>query len=138
MRIGIIALGSRGDVQPYVALGQGLRRAGHSVRLLSHENFEELATAYGLEFCPMYGNVQAIIQNPETREKLAKGNFLGVTRVTSQEARRAAIAWAETGLTACHDADLLIAGVGGIFLAQALSEKLDIPVLPATTAIRRK
>jgi sterol 3beta-glucosyltransferase len=37
--IAIIALGSRGDVQPYIALGKGLKAAGYSVRLVTHENF---------------------------------------------------------------------------------------------------
>ncbi|MEO8356692.1 MAG: glycosyltransferase [Chloroflexota bacterium] len=36
MRIAIIALGSRGDVQPYIALGNGLKDAGHVVRLVTH------------------------------------------------------------------------------------------------------
>jgi len=31
MRIAIIAPGSRGDVQPYIALGKGLEKAGHGV-----------------------------------------------------------------------------------------------------------
>ena len=32
-RITILALGSRGDVQPYITLGQGLQAAGHQVRV---------------------------------------------------------------------------------------------------------
>lgn len=45
MRIAIIALGSRGDVQPYIALGVGLQKAGHDIRLIAHENFEGLVKA---------------------------------------------------------------------------------------------
>ena len=33
MNVMILTLGSRGDVQPYVALGVGLQRAGHRVTL---------------------------------------------------------------------------------------------------------
>ena len=33
MRVTITTSGSRGDVQPYVALGVGLARAGHEVTL---------------------------------------------------------------------------------------------------------
>jgi sterol 3beta-glucosyltransferase len=131
MRIAIIALGSRGDVQPYVALAKGLKAAGHNVRLLSHENFAGLAKAHGLEFCPMYGNVQAFVESEEMRKLLAKGNFLTITSRTSRETKRAAIEWAKTGLRACQGMDLLLAGVGGLYLALALSEKLGIPVLPA-------
>jgi hypothetical protein len=32
MHITILALGSRGDVQPYAVLGSGLKSAGHQVR----------------------------------------------------------------------------------------------------------
>jgi sterol 3beta-glucosyltransferase len=131
MRIAIIALGSRGDVQPYVALGKGLKAAGHQVRLLSHENFSGLAIAHDLEFCPMYGDVQAFVESAEMRELLAQGNFLKITARTAQESKRAAIAWAKTGLMACQDMDWLLAGVGGLDLGLALSEKLDIPLLPA-------
>jgi sterol 3beta-glucosyltransferase len=131
MRIAVIALGSRGDVQPYVALAKGLNAAGHQVRLLSHENFAGLTKAHGLEFCPMYGNVQEIVESPEMRALLEKGNFLAITRYSSKEAKRATIQWAETGLVACQGMDLLLAGVGGLFLGLALAEKLGIPFLPA-------
>ncbi len=39
MRIGIIAFGSRGDVQPYVALGKGLKQASYEVVLLTHDPY---------------------------------------------------------------------------------------------------
>ena len=63
MRIAIIALGSRGDVQPYVALGVGLKAAGHVVRLVTHENFAPLAAAHGLEARPVRGDVQAVAES---------------------------------------------------------------------------
>ena len=47
MRIVIIASGSRGDVEPYVALGKGLQAAGHVVRLVTHRDFESLVTRTG-------------------------------------------------------------------------------------------
>ena len=131
MKIAIIALGSRGDVQPYVALGKGLQAVGHHVQLLSHENFDALAAAHGLEFCAMYGNVQAVVEGEEMRRLLAKGNFLEITKYTARESKRAATMWAKTGLEVCQGVDLLVAGVGGLYLGQALSEKLGIPLLPA-------
>ena len=50
MIVTIFALGSRGDVQPYVALGKGLKDAGHAVRVLTSQDFQELITTYGLDF----------------------------------------------------------------------------------------
>ena len=78
MRIAIISLGSRGDVQPYIALGKGLQKAGHIVRLASHENFESLISSHGLEFFPMTGNVQEFMATPKMRELTEKGDFLAI------------------------------------------------------------
>jgi sterol 3beta-glucosyltransferase len=131
MRIAIIAMGSRGDVQPYISLGKGLKAAGHSVRLLTHENFEQLVNSYGLEFWPARGNVQEVMESPKLRELLEKGNFLAITAYTSKLAQKAAIDWAEDGLAACQGTDLLVAGVGGMSVALALAEKLNLPFLQA-------
>jgi sterol 3beta-glucosyltransferase len=131
MRIAIIAMGSRGDVQPYISLGKGLKAAGHSVRLLTHENFEQLVNSYGLEFWPARGNVQEIMESPKLRELLEKGNFLAISAYTSKMAQKAAIDWAEDGLAACQGMDLLVAGVGGMSVALALAEKLNLPLLQA-------
>jgi len=40
MHIVIIAPGSQGDVQPFLALGKGLMKAGNSVRLVTNQNYE--------------------------------------------------------------------------------------------------
>ncbi|OGB96127.1 MAG: hypothetical protein A3G35_13280 [candidate division NC10 bacterium RIFCSPLOWO2_12_FULL_66_18] len=61
MRITILAAGSRGDVQPYVALGTGLRAAGHTVRVATHAMFEDLVRQSGLEFALVESNPQAIL-----------------------------------------------------------------------------
>lgn len=131
MRIVILALGTRGDVQPYIALGVGLHAAGHAVRLVSHEDFGALITAHGLDFRSVRGNVQDIAESDEMRALLEKGNFIAITRRTAAEARRAAVQWAEDGFSACQGADLIIAGLGGLFIGIALAEKLSIPFLQA-------
>ena len=48
-RITILAGGSRGDTQPFVALGVALKRAGCHVRLTAHENFERFVEGFGLD-----------------------------------------------------------------------------------------
>jgi UDP:flavonoid glycosyltransferase YjiC (YdhE family) len=73
MRIAIIAPGSRGDVEPYIALGKGLKDAGHFVRLVSHYNFADLVNSNGLEFWPVDIDVQDIAQSKEMRERLGGG-----------------------------------------------------------------
>ena len=47
MHVTVIAIGSRGDVQPYVALGVGLRDAGFTVRVATHRQFSGLLEEIG-------------------------------------------------------------------------------------------
>jgi sterol 3beta-glucosyltransferase len=131
MRIAVFGLGSQGDVQPYVALAKGLKEAGHTVRLVTNENFQKLVDSQGLEFYPVSGNVQEVVESPEMRSLLEKGNFLAINAYTAKIIQRVAIDWAKEGLAACQGMDLLIAGVGGQYVARALSEKLQIPLLQA-------
>jgi len=50
MKIFMIALGTRGDIQPYVGLALGLKNAGHDVTICSTANFESFVADYGLRF----------------------------------------------------------------------------------------
>jgi sterol 3beta-glucosyltransferase len=129
MRIAIIALGSRGDVQPYIALGKGLKAAGHIVRLLTHENFAELISSHGLEFWPVKGNVQEFMETPKMRELLEKGNFIAISAYAAKASQGAAIDWAEGSLAACQGSDFLIAGVGGLFVGLSIAQKFQVPLL---------
>lgn len=129
MRIGIIALGSRGDIQPLIALGAGLHAAGHFVRLITNENYAAPVRAQGLDFWPVSGDVQAVAQSDEMRALLEKGNFLAINRLTAVAVQEAALDWAREALDGGRDVDLLLAGVGGLFLAVALAEKLNIPLI---------
>jgi len=55
MRVVVAAAGSRGDVQPSVALGLGLKRAGHEVVFASWEPYRRMAESRGLAFWPVAG-----------------------------------------------------------------------------------
>ena len=50
MRVFILTFGSRGDVQPYVALGKGLQAAGHAVTVCTSASFEPFIAAHGLAY----------------------------------------------------------------------------------------
>lgn len=129
MRIAIIALGSRGDVQPHVALGLGLRRAGHSVRVVTSSDFGELVRAHGLEFCDTGVSTEAIAS--EMQDLLEAGNVLKIMAAMGVSAERVAVQAATNGLAACDGVDVIVSGLGGLFVAQALAEKLAVPFVQA-------
>ena len=56
LNIVIQVVGSRGDVQPFVALGNELQRHGHRVRLATHAVFEQFVRKAGLEFYSIGGD----------------------------------------------------------------------------------
>ncbi|KAJ0963636.1 hypothetical protein J5N97_028758 [Dioscorea zingiberensis] len=55
-QIAILIVGTRGDVQPFVAIGKRLQDYGHRVRLATHKNFKEFVLTAGLEFYPLGGD----------------------------------------------------------------------------------
>lgn len=129
MKATLIAAGSRGDVQPYVALGKGLREAGHTVSVLASQDFQNLITAHGLEFFDLGGSMQTVAQSMEGL--LEQGNFIKILSSMGPAAQRMVGQAAESGLVACQGSDVIIAGLGGLFVGLALSEKLGIPFVPA-------
>jgi UDP:flavonoid glycosyltransferase YjiC (YdhE family) len=112
-------------------LGKGLKGAGHIVRLVTHEDFEELVISHGVEFWPVKGSVQTIAQSQEMRARLATGSFLAVMSQMAKEAQRGARVLADGGLAACQGMDLVLAGIGGLFVGLALAEKLGLALLQA-------
>ncbi len=86
MRIVIMTSGSRGDVQPYIALGLGLQRAGYQVCILTHRIFASLIHQYGLEFAELGGDPRARVESEQGQQLLeARGNALRFVRRLAAE-----------------------------------------------------
>lgn len=71
VRLNIVmqVVGSRGDVQPFVALGQVLKKKyGHRVRLATHQVFRDFVEQNGLEFFNIGGDpvelMAFMVKNP--------------------------------------------------------------------------
>lgn len=71
----MLVVGSRGDVQPFIALGQALQKHGHRVRIATHPHFQSFVEAYGLEFFDIGGNpaelMAYMVRNPGLVPKFA-------------------------------------------------------------------
>jgi sterol 3beta-glucosyltransferase len=131
MRIVIIAAGSRGDVQPYIALGNGLKDAGHQVRLVTTMDYEALTQAHGLEFWPVEVNARDIAESERMRALLESGNLLTQMAEMAKMAKEGAVKIGERGLEASKGADLVMGGLSGVFVAAAIAQKRGIPLVQA-------
>lgn len=56
MRITCLTIGSRGDVQPYIALCKGLIADGHHPKIATHAEFGPWIKKHGIDFAPVGGN----------------------------------------------------------------------------------
>lgn len=65
-----LTLGSRGDVQPYIALGSALRAKGHTLTISTGKGFEEAIEAHGLKAAPLSVDIRALINQPEMQRAL--------------------------------------------------------------------
>lgn len=130
MKIAMIASGSRGDVQPYIALAKGLKEAGHHPRFISHENYSELVAQHHIDFRAVPGNVQAVAQSTKLTTLLKAGKFLSIMRIMGEEAKKTAKDLARVALDTCSDVDLIMGGLGGLEIGIAVGQKLERPVLP--------
>ncbi len=73
MRITVIGIGSRGDVQPYVALAEGLARAGYEVRVATHDFFAHLVERRGVEMYPVGDRPERVFEDPRIHSMMGSG-----------------------------------------------------------------
>ncbi|XP_012473579.1 sterol 3-beta-glucosyltransferase UGT80A2 isoform X1 [Gossypium raimondii] len=60
LQIVMLIVGTRGDVQPFIAIGKRLQDYGHRVRLATHSNFKDFVLTAGLEFYPLGGDPKVL------------------------------------------------------------------------------
>lgn len=108
MKIAIVTIGTRGDVQPYIALGCALRARGHEVRLACHDEFAPMVRAHGLEHQTIRGNFSELLQTDAGRGWLTSADApLKYGRYARELFLPLQVPW-------CEDADAAIEGADGV------------------------
>jgi sterol 3beta-glucosyltransferase len=72
MRISIHTLGTRGDVQPYVALAKALAGVGHEVQLAAPAQFEEFVIGHGAGFAALPAEFLSLLNSAEAKASLGE------------------------------------------------------------------
>lgn len=123
MKITLLTYGSRGDVQPFVALAQGLQSVGHSVRLAAPQRFIDLAAEYFIPFVPLAGNPEEM----SAQLNNARSNVLGMVKSMSDYVLSIAEPVAREAFAACEDADLIVHSFLFTTGAHSLAQARGIP-----------
>ncbi|KGQ00926.1 hypothetical protein PAAG_12396 [Paracoccidioides lutzii Pb01] len=119
LRITCLTIGSRGDVQPYIALCKGLIAEGHRPKIATHKEFEPWIRHHGIEFAPVEGDPAELM-----RICVENGMF---TYSFLKEASSKFRGWIDDLLSSawksCQNSDILIespSAMAGIHIAEAL------------------
>jgi UDP:flavonoid glycosyltransferase YjiC (YdhE family) len=132
VRIVITTFGSAGDINPFIALGIGLRAWGHDVVFAVEDNARTDVATAGFPICPLSGDALGLIHDHVGEEmdqraplqwtrSAVRGYLLPTLRPRIREL-----------LAACVGADVLIAGftqVAAVFVADLLTVPLVLVVL---------
>jgi len=123
----LLALGSRGDIQPCVALGRELTARGHRVRLIAAARYAPLIDAAGLESAPLSVDPGDLLATEEGQRLLAGGRnpvrFLrNFRRILGPLAERLL----GEILDGAKGADVVLAPTAGA-LGEHLGEHLGVP-----------
>lgn len=126
MRITLLTLGTRGDVQPFVALGAGLRQAGYNVTIVTAEQFAGFVGSHGLDFAPIDRSFLDMLDTPAGKSAFEGGSRLQLIRQSMTVMRRVI----QDSWAGAQGADAIIYHQK-ILAGYHIAEKLEIPAMIA-------
>ncbi|KIA64835.1 glycosyltransferase [Nocardia vulneris] len=129
MRIAIPLTGTRGDVQPVVALGLELRRRGHDVLLGAPPNLVGFVTDAGLAAVPCGPDVQQLYSSDEGQRALAAGNTLRLMQLVAKQMSGYAQQMNQEVIDVCAGADLIVASTVTEDRASSVAEAMGVPLV---------
>jgi sterol 3beta-glucosyltransferase len=126
MKISITAVGSRGDIQPHIALGRGLTSAGHEVTLVADQLFETTIRETELDYArlaadpmkPLEADIREIGNNPI---KISRWMAHYVDKIGSE--------YFETYLEGNRGTDLMIFSSLAAMAGLHVGTRLNVPMI---------
>jgi sterol 3beta-glucosyltransferase len=142
VKITIISFGTRGDVQPIVALGRALQARGHQVRMITGGNFRTWVDEHGLEAVAASVDIQTLMMGEGGREWIEQGhNPIRQMRIMKKLFDQHGLAIMRDAWGACEDAEVVVSSFTSDVFAASIAEKLQAkhistPLQPALVATR--
>jgi UDP:flavonoid glycosyltransferase YjiC (YdhE family) len=138
VRILIPLVGSRGDVQPGIALGLELERRGHTVIIGAPPNFVDFVAKTGLTARRFGPDVHALYSSPEGQRALAAGNSFKLMSMVSRQMADYADRMDDELLDIARDAEMIICTTFSEDRSVILAEARDIPMVTLHTYPSRR
>ena len=130
MKITILTAGTRGDVQPFIALGLELKKLGSEVTVVSSVTFENLVKSYGLEYRMTRGDISKIMQSGELDKAANADNPIkALSILRDKKFMSRLIDVQEDFYNACDDAEVIIYHPGAAIGHMIAKEKGIVSIL---------
>jgi sterol 3beta-glucosyltransferase len=129
MRIALLTHGTRGDVQPYVALAARLQDAGFEVRLAVPPNLTDFVSRCGIPTATISGDSQAILDSDQGKRWLSSGNVGAFLKELGEIMHSQGQDLDRDCQIACEGADAIIANPLTEDRALIMAEALGVPFM---------
>jgi len=133
LKVLIMTLGTRGDVQPFIALARGLLAAGHEVVLAAPQRFSGFVSGHGVPFAGVDDGPMRLMDDPAMGAVLEGGMRARLRQVRTMPAmftQLLADCWAIASHGAGAGADVVVHN-GQIIAGHHVAEKLGVPAVLA-------
>ncbi|MDP2339918.1 MAG: glycosyltransferase [Deltaproteobacteria bacterium] len=133
MRIALLSFGTRGDVQPFVAIGLALKERGHDVVVAANVNHQAFVETCGLTWAPIAGDIDALLRSERGQRWLAKGSIVALLRQFKGFLKDLGDDVERDVEAATAGADAIVCGVLLANIARIFSEQRKIPMIVSHT-----
>jgi len=123
LNIGIFTYGTRGDVQPYIALALGLMDKGHQVTIAAPENFKTFVEGFGITFHPLYGDAEEMMNSPEGQTVLKTENTIKLMKYFFNVLHEIKVPLRKSYIEGINKVDFIIANTATLPITNAIAEK---------------
>lgn len=123
MLITMLSTGTRGDTQPFIALGLELKKKGYRVRIAASKTYRDLVEGYGFEFASLRGDVNEILESGLVKESDSPLKFFTSLNFKNEDLQELMIGGQEDLHKACEGSDAIVYHPGatiGYFVAQEM------------------
>jgi sterol 3beta-glucosyltransferase len=127
----ILCSGTRGDVQPYVALAQELRKLGMNARIAANRDFEGFVRGYGVDYLPVDVDLESVGVDPEMIREARRADNVFRMLVTFRRMREYGAHMVEGYHDACLGSDAIVYHPG-LTIGYFMAERAGIPSVLAS------
>lgn len=129
MKVSIPLTGTRGDVQPAVALALELQGRGHEVLVGAPPNLVDFVKSAGIAAVPCGPDVEKLYSSPKGQKALAAGSSFKLMPMVAQQMAEYAEQMDDEMIGVCEGADIVVSTLLTEDRAQSICEAMGIPLV---------